>query len=146
MPDHYRAPGWFTRNVFNRLVATLTGRPVDVALGAITTANNNKYPAPDFTYPGGAQAYLYSALDQITVNMHFDWMRDYGIDGVVVQRFVSQLPPQSVQVWKTNVLNYSRAAANRTGEPEPAAVQHVDGDVRPVAVSRLGRNKDCAVI
>src|SRR5580693_6286851 len=24
MPDHYRAPGWFTRNVFNQLVAFLT--------------------------------------------------------------------------------------------------------------------------
>ena len=30
MSDHYRAPGWFTRNVFNRLVATLTGRGVSV--------------------------------------------------------------------------------------------------------------------
>ena len=30
MPDHYRAPGWFTRNVFNRLVAFLTGRGISV--------------------------------------------------------------------------------------------------------------------
>ena len=30
MSDHYRAPGWFTRNVFNRLVASLTGRGVSV--------------------------------------------------------------------------------------------------------------------
>jgi len=28
--DHYRAPGWFTRNVFNRLVASLTGRGISV--------------------------------------------------------------------------------------------------------------------
>jgi deazaflavin-dependent oxidoreductase (nitroreductase family) len=28
--DHYRAPGWFTRNVFNRLVAMLTGLGVSV--------------------------------------------------------------------------------------------------------------------
>lgn len=27
---HYRAPGWFTRNVFNRAVAFLTGRGVSV--------------------------------------------------------------------------------------------------------------------
>ena len=52
--------------------------------------NHNQYPAPGFTYPGGAPAYLYSAMDQATVNLHFDWMRDYGIDGVVVQRFVSR--------------------------------------------------------
>src|SRR3984957_16875520 len=30
MPDHYRAPGWFTRNVFNQFVAFLTRRGVSV--------------------------------------------------------------------------------------------------------------------
>ena len=30
MPPHYRAPGWFTRNVFNRLVAFLTRRGVSL--------------------------------------------------------------------------------------------------------------------
>ena len=30
MPDHYRAPGWWTRNVFNQLVAFLTQRGISV--------------------------------------------------------------------------------------------------------------------
>jgi deazaflavin-dependent oxidoreductase (nitroreductase family) len=30
MPDHYRAPGWFTRHVFNPLVAFLTRRGISV--------------------------------------------------------------------------------------------------------------------
>src|SRR5262249_57624438 len=30
MTDHYRAPGWFTRNVLNRLVSLLTRRGVSV--------------------------------------------------------------------------------------------------------------------
>jgi deazaflavin-dependent oxidoreductase (nitroreductase family) len=30
MSDHYRAPGWFTRNVFNRLVAFLTRHGVSI--------------------------------------------------------------------------------------------------------------------
>ncbi len=30
MPDYYRAPGWFTRNVFNQLVAFLTRRGFSV--------------------------------------------------------------------------------------------------------------------
>jgi len=30
VPTHYRAPGWFTRNVFNRSVAFLTRRGVSV--------------------------------------------------------------------------------------------------------------------
>jgi hypothetical protein len=73
---------------------------------------SNKYAAPGFTYPGGAQAYLFSPQDQQTVDKHFDWMMDYGIDGVVVQRFVSDIP---YRPWMTNVLNHVRAAANRTG-------------------------------
>ena len=30
MPDHYRTPGWFTRNVFNRLVAFVTRQGISV--------------------------------------------------------------------------------------------------------------------
>jgi deazaflavin-dependent oxidoreductase (nitroreductase family) len=31
MAAHYRAPGWFTRNIFNRFIAFLTRRGVSVA-------------------------------------------------------------------------------------------------------------------
>jgi deazaflavin-dependent oxidoreductase (nitroreductase family) len=31
VPPHYRAPGWFTRNVFNRAVAFLTRHGVSIA-------------------------------------------------------------------------------------------------------------------
>jgi hypothetical protein len=75
----------------------------------------HKYPVPGFTHPDGSPTYLYSAQDQQTVDKHFDWMREYGIDGVVVQRFVTQTPPDNIQAWKSNVLQHVRAAANRTG-------------------------------
>jgi hypothetical protein len=76
------------------------------------TDYSNRYAAPGFTLPGGAQAYLFSPQDAQTVDTHFNWMEDYGIDGVVVQRFVSDLASRP---WMTNVLNHVRAAANRTG-------------------------------
>ncbi len=69
-----------------------------------------KYPAPGFRYPGGAQASLFSSQDRQTVDRHFDWMLDYGIDGVFVQRFVV-----GVAIHPTNVLSHARSAANRTG-------------------------------
>jgi len=75
----------------------------------------DKYPVAGFTGPGGAPAHLFSSQDRSTVDLHFDWMREYGIDGAVVQRFVSQIPPDNVQGWKSNVLRHVRAAANRTG-------------------------------
>jgi deazaflavin-dependent oxidoreductase (nitroreductase family) len=38
MPAHYRAPGWFTRNVFNRLVAFLTRNGISVLGSRILAA------------------------------------------------------------------------------------------------------------
>ena len=72
----------------------------------------NQYAVPGFTYPGGAPAYLYNAPDQQTIDTHFNWMQDYGIDGVVLQRFVVAINGSPAM---TNVLANARAAANRTG-------------------------------
>jgi hypothetical protein len=72
----------------------------------------HQYPAPGFTNADGTQAYLYSPQDQQTVDVHFDWMQDYGIDGVVLQRFVTAITTHPEM---TNVLNFARAAAKRTG-------------------------------
>ncbi|MFN3408894.1 MAG: glycoside hydrolase family 71/99-like protein [Limisphaerales bacterium] len=73
---------------------------------------DERYPAGDFTHPDGSPAHLFSSQNSHTVHRHFDWMRDYGIDGVFVQRFVSDIPDRP---WMTNVLNHARAAARRTG-------------------------------
>ena len=37
---------------------------------------------------GGKPAYLFSAWNRKTVLRHFRWMKEYGLDGVLVQRFV----------------------------------------------------------
>jgi hypothetical protein len=46
---------------------------------------------PGFTI-AGKQAYLYSAWSPKIVDRHFRWMKDYGLDGVLVQRFLSDIP------------------------------------------------------
>jgi hypothetical protein len=51
-----------------------------------------QYPAGKYTLPGGAHATLYSPMDYQTVLRHFQWMRQYGLDGVWLQRFVVDLP------------------------------------------------------
>jgi hypothetical protein len=48
-----------------------------------------------FKYPDGSDAYVFSPYDEETVDLHFKWMKDYGIDGVHMQRFV-------VEIKKTN--------------------------------------------
>jgi hypothetical protein len=40
---------------------------------------------------GGQPAYLFSSRNQKTVSRHFRWMQQYGLDGVLVQRFVGTI-------------------------------------------------------
>ena len=44
-----------------------------------------------FTFADGTPAYVMSQYDESTVETHFRWMREYGIDGVFVQRFVAEI-------------------------------------------------------
>ncbi len=71
-----------------------------------------RYRVPGFTYPDGAPAELYSSANRRTIDRHFDWMRQYGIDGVEVQRFVLELQDPAAA---SRVLAYCCDAANRTG-------------------------------
>ncbi len=74
-----------------------------------------RYPAPGFTYPDGAPATLFSSANSKTVERHFDWMQQYGIDGVLVQRFLGGLDGAKGSAEAARVLGYARQAANRTG-------------------------------
>jgi hypothetical protein len=86
------------------------------------------YPAPGFTCPDGTPARLFSSADAKTVERHFTWMRDYGIDGAFVQRFLVELGDPSVD----RVLDHARAAAARTGR-----VYAVGYDLSGMAKDRL---------
>jgi len=73
-------------------------------------------PADGFTFANGSRAYLYSAANPKTVLRHFQWMRDYGIDGAWLERFVVDLPGNphpdpSLDTVMKNVMN----AAGETG-------------------------------
>jgi hypothetical protein len=72
---------------------------------------DERHPAGDFKHPDGSQAYLFSSANPKTVDRHFNWMRQYGIDGVFVQRFLVNVGNPS----QDRVLDHVRASAASTG-------------------------------
>ena len=62
----------------------------NVDLWPDVTEYTRKYKSP-FKFANGASAYLYSPYDEESVDLHFKWMKDYGIDGVHLQRFVGEI-------------------------------------------------------
>jgi hypothetical protein len=66
-------------------------------------------------YPNGETAYLYSAFNPKTVMRHFQWMSQYGVDGVFVQRFGSQLTVPALFNTRNVVTENARAGAEAYG-------------------------------
>jgi uncharacterized protein (TIGR03437 family) len=62
---------------------------------------------------GTDPAYLFSAGNSQTVARHFSWMQQYGLDGVLVQRFVTDIPGN--RAGGDVVLQNVMAAAERYG-------------------------------
>jgi hypothetical protein len=69
-------------------------------------------PVEGIKHKDGSQAYLFSSGRQKTMDVHFKWMKEYGIDGVFVQRFVCGLqnPPEA-----SGMLATARNSANKYG-------------------------------
>jgi hypothetical protein len=62
---------------------------------------------------GGPPARVYSAWNYKTVERHVRWMRDYGIDGIFLQRFSGALTPGRKQVFKDQVFQNVRTASEK---------------------------------
>ncbi len=74
-------------------------------------SDEEKYQAPGFSQPDGKPSFLFSSTNPATVERHFDWMEQYGIDGVFVQRFLVSLRDKSTD----SVLRLVRNSAEKTG-------------------------------
>jgi hypothetical protein len=76
--------------------------------------DDEKYATP-FRYPDGRVGQVFSSHNRKTVLRHFQWMQQYGIDGVFIQRFgVETLEPKDLRHCST-VLTHCREGANRYG-------------------------------
>ena len=66
-----------------------------------------------FKYADGADAYVYSPYDEESVDLHFKWMKDYGLDGVFMQRFVSEIKGDKGKRHFNKVLENALKAAKK---------------------------------
>jgi hypothetical protein len=74
-----------------------------------------KFHAVAFNDANGAH-YVFSSHNYDTVVRHFQWMSDYGIDGVYLQRFATETTPGSPECnHRNDVLDYCKAGANLYG-------------------------------
>lgn len=73
-----------------------------------------KYKTP-FKFADGSPAYVFSSFDESTVELHFKWMKEYGIDGVFMQRFFSVLTSENRINHNDKVLATAIKAANKYG-------------------------------
>jgi hypothetical protein len=71
--------------------------------------------ATDLVLADGRKAEVFSSLHAKTVDRHFSWMKQYGIDGAFVQRFAADLRDPRVMLTRTTVLAHCRAAAHAHG-------------------------------
>lgn len=111
----FRCPGDGTSDGFlhwSRNARRLTPDTVTVEMWPDMSdyTDSERYPVPGFHFPDGQPATLFSSAHPRTVQRHFRWMRDYGVDGVMVQRFLTELRRSSFQT----VLNNVRVSAAET--------------------------------
>lgn len=68
-----------------------------------------------FKHADGRAAEIFSSARRETVLRHFQWMREYGIDGAFVQRFATETRSPALLRHINTILSHAREGANRNG-------------------------------
>lgn len=71
---------------------------------------DERYPTP-FHHPDGKRAEVFSSANPKTVSRHFSWMKQYGIDGVFLERFGVMLKDPGQKPFFDKVLENVRNGA-----------------------------------
>ena len=74
------------------------------------TEYEKQYETP-FKYQDGTTATVYSPYDESSVRLHFKWMKQYGIDGVLMQRFIAEIRNESGRAHFNKVLSSASKSA-----------------------------------
>ena len=97
----------------------------------------------------GRPSRLFASGREGVLDVHFGWMRQYGIDGVALQRFVGELEDRAFRRFRNDMAQRVRRAAERhgryfhltydiTGAKENRWLDRIVWDWSNVVVARLG--------
>jgi hypothetical protein len=95
------------------------------------------YPVPGLKMPDGSAARLYSAFLKGPVLLHTKWMRQYGIDGVFLSRFIGEAASPQRARHVNQVLANVREGCHREGR---VWAMMLDLSMGPEATTRLVMN------
>lgn len=70
----------------------------------------DRIPTP-FKHPDGSTAEVFSSVPASTANLHFKWMKEYGIDGIFLQRFAISTRNEKLRNTLDQVLTNCQNAA-----------------------------------
>jgi hypothetical protein len=90
--------------------------PTNTGLAFDLYPDVSEYPKlydTNLNFSNGSKARLFSAYDLETVDLHFKWMQKYNLDGVFVQRFVSELTDPTLLADRNKVLANVKASAEK---------------------------------
>jgi len=71
--------------------------------------------ATSFKYADGRTAEVFSSVRESSAHLHFQWMREYGIDGAFLQRFVTTARDPRFREPMDKVLAHCQSAAKSNG-------------------------------
>lgn len=91
------------------------------------------------TLSNGAPAKVYSAFNQKTVVRHFQWMQDHQLDGVLLQRFVSDLSDPAFFALRNQVAANVQVGAEKYGRVF-AIMYDISGQPTNTLVSALAND------
>ena len=91
---------------------------IDVWPDVSSYSPSELFPAHNLKLKTGEQAFLFSSRHPKTVQRHFHWMAEHGIDGAFLQRFAEQCQPgqeNGIRKLRDEIGQVAREAAEKEG-------------------------------
>ncbi|KAL9716761.1 hypothetical protein Ac2012v2_001212 [Leucoagaricus gongylophorus] len=132
-PGHHGWLHWFNSPL------PAGGRPnTDLWPDVSSYSSSELYLAPGLKTKAGEQVFLFSSRNAKTVQRHFHWMAEYGVDGAFLQRFAGEIDIEAggegIRRIRDEVVDRVREATEKEGR-----VFAIMYDVSGVSADRIGR-------